>query len=273
VAGEEQRQAIADTFDKVADTYDAVGVDFFKPIANRLVAELAPQPGERALDIGCGRGAALVPLAEAIGPSGRVVGIDLSSRMVEMTAADVASASNVEVLVGDAQEPDFPPDSFDVISSSLVIFFLPDPAGALQAWRPLLVEGGRLGISTFGPFSEAWQTVDEIFKPFTSAQMADARTRGREGPFESAEATAALVESAGFVDVRAEQFELSVRFEDPEHWYRWSYSVGQRRMWDSIPEDQRDEVRAEAFRRLDKVRDEHGRIGFDQQVRLTLGKR
>ena len=84
-------QGPAGVFDRAADTYDAVGVPWFQPIALRLVTELAVQPGERVLDIGCGRGAALFPLAEAAGPAGSVVGIDLSPRMVELTAADATA--------------------------------------------------------------------------------------------------------------------------------------------------------------------------------------
>ena len=51
----------------------------------------------------------------------------------------------MEVVVGDAQEPDLPEQSFDALASSLVLFFLPDPAAALRAWRMLLVDGGRIG--------------------------------------------------------------------------------------------------------------------------------
>ena len=68
-----QRETLRSLFDAVADSYDQVGVDFFQPIAAGLVAELNPQPGERALDLGCGRGAALLPIAHAVGPTGSVV--------------------------------------------------------------------------------------------------------------------------------------------------------------------------------------------------------
>ncbi len=62
---------IADLFDLVADSYDSLGVPFFGPIADRLVRAVAPRPGARALDVGCGRGAVLFRLADAVGPSGR----------------------------------------------------------------------------------------------------------------------------------------------------------------------------------------------------------
>lgn len=67
----DERERMSALFDRVADTYDRVGVDLFQPIAARLVEEVAPMVGERAVDIGCGRGAALLPLASAVGPSGR----------------------------------------------------------------------------------------------------------------------------------------------------------------------------------------------------------
>ena len=132
---------VAEVFDAVADTYDNVGVEFFRPIAHGLVRELAPRPGERALDVGCGRGAVLFPLAEAVAPGGTVTGIDLAPLMVAATAADVAAAAfdpdhvTVEVRQGDATAPDVAPGSVDLIASSLVLFFLPDPRAALAAWR------------------------------------------------------------------------------------------------------------------------------------------
>ena len=62
---DDQRAAVQQVFDGAADTYDAVGVSMFQPIAEQLVADLSPRSGERALDVGCGRGAVLFRLAEA----------------------------------------------------------------------------------------------------------------------------------------------------------------------------------------------------------------
>ncbi len=79
------------------------------------------------LDLGCGRGAALLPLARAAGPTGTALGLDLAPRMVELTAADARDLPQVEVRVGDASAPDVAAGAYDVVSCCLVLFFLPDP--------------------------------------------------------------------------------------------------------------------------------------------------
>ncbi len=254
----------AGVFDRVADTYDAVGVPWFGPIADGLVRELAVQPGERVLDVGCGRGAALVPLARATGPGGRALGVDLAPGMVQRTAADVADLPWVEVRVADAGALDLPPASFDVVASSLVLFFLPDPVAAVRDWAGLLVPGGRLGVTTFGPQDERWREIDALFLPFLPAALLDARTSGRAGPFGSDAGMEELVAGAGLVDVRTAHGTVSVTFRDPEQWLAFSWSHGQRAMWEAVPAERRDEVRDGAYAVLARG------ATFTQEVRYTL---
>ena len=269
----DQRQQVAGLFDRTAETYDNVGVDLFQPVAQLLLAELAPQPGERGLDIGCGRGAVLFPLARALGPAGRAVGIDLAPRMVEGVRADAADLGlDVDVRVDDAQEPALDEGPFDLIASSLVLFFLPDPLAALRAWRTRLVPGGRLGISSFGGHSPEWHVVDEVFRPYLPKGMADPRTQPKDSPFASDEGVEGLFGSAGLTEIRTVTAVLPVRFADKDQWHRWTWSVGQRRMWEAVPEEERPAVRSAAYARLDQCRDDQGRIGFDQGLRFTVGR-
>jgi ubiquinone/menaquinone biosynthesis C-methylase UbiE len=271
---EDRHVQVAALFDRVAATYDQVGVSFFQPIAAGLVACLAPQPGERVLDIGCGRGAALVPLAQAVGPSGTVTGLDLAPAMVEASRQALADVGLTgELLVADAAAPPLPRESYDVVASSLVLFFLANPAVALAAWVELLAPGGRLGISTFGLTPPAMQQVDEIFAPYLPPQMLDARRSGQVGPFETDAGVEGLFREAGLREVRTESAQVAVRFQDGDHWHQWSWSHGQRRMWELIPEGERDNVRARGYELLEETRDADGRLGFDQPVRYTLGVR
>lgn len=268
-----QPSGIAGVFDRAADSYDAVGAAWFGPIARGLVAELRPAPGGRAIDVGCGRGAALFPLAEAVGPTGQVTGIDLSPRMVQRTAADAADLPQVQVLVADANAPGLPPGGADVVAASLVLFFLPDPAAALRSWVELLRPGGRLGVSTFGPQAPAWVQVDELFTPYLPPAMLNARTSGRRGPYASDEGVAALLGAAGLADVRTAHLRVKAVFEGPEQWLAFSWSHGQRAMWEVVPADRHEQVRHDAYALLEGLRDTDGVLSLRQDVRYTLGTR
>jgi ubiquinone/menaquinone biosynthesis C-methylase UbiE len=265
----------ATLFDDLAETYDSVGVEFFAPIARGLVDALAPVPGERVADLGCGKGAFLVPAARAVGAGGRAFGMDVSPLMVAAAgrAAHAQGQDHVEVQVGDAQAPELPAGAFDVVGSSLVLFFLPDPRSALAAWRSALVPGGRLGVSTFGPQDEAWRAVDDVFTPYLPAAMLDARTSGARGPFASDTGMEDLVADAGFTEVRTVVIDLPVRFADADQWQAFSLSTGQRAMWRAVPEAERPVVRAEAERRLAAAAHPAGGFVLHQQVRYTLGIR
>lgn len=271
----QRSQQVAAVFDRAAPTYDSVGVPWFTPIAEGLVGELAPAPGERALDVGCGRGAAVFPLAEAVGPTGRVTGIDLAPGMVQALRADVCARglTTVDVQAGDAMAPDLGGRTVDVLSSSLVLFFLPDPGEALSRWHDLLVPGGRLGVSTFGRRDATWISVDDVFTPFLPPQLLDARTSGTSGPFASDEGVEALLRSAGLQDVRTVHRDVPVRFRDAEQWHAWSWSHGQRSMWEAVPPEHHQQVRSAAAERLEEARDSGGTLTLQQQVRYTLARR
>lgn len=269
----EEAAGVGALFDRVADTYDTVGVEWFTPIGRGLADALAPAAGERALDVGCGRGAVLFPLAAAVGPSGRVLGIDLAPRMIELTAADAHGIRQVEVAVADATAPGLAPESFDVVASSLVLFFLLDPTAALGTWRELLVPGGRLGVATLGDQDPRWTRLDQLFTPYLPPGMLDARTSGRSGPFATDAGVAAMLSAAGLVDVRTEALALTTEFADPGHWLAFTRSHGQRAMWDAVPAEHRDRLQDEALDALAGMRDADGRIRLGQQVRYTLGRR
>lgn len=268
--------AVAALFDRVADVYDTVDVPWFTPIAQGLVAELQPRPGERALDLGTGRGAALWPLVDAVGPAGHVTGLDLSTGMIDATRRSMGERGHqlpLDLVVGDAAAPDPALGPVDIVAASLVLFFLPEPAAALQAWTALLAPGGRLGISTFGPRSPAWARLDDVFTPHLPPQLLDARTSGTRGPFASDAGVEELLSAAGLVDVRTVTTTLPVHFDDVEQWRAWSSSHGQRSHWDAVAPGDRDEVLAEAGRRLEETRDPAGGFTLEQTVRYTLGRR
>ena len=265
---------VAALFDLLSSTYDTTGVAFFQPIAERLVAELEPAAGERWLDVGCGPGAVALPAARAVGEDGGVVGVDIAPGMVSRLAEDAASQglAQVSAVVGDAASPPVQ-GPFDVVASSLVLFFLADPAAALRSWHGLLRPGGRLGVVTFGPQDAWWESLDAVFRPYLPQEMLDARTSGKDGPFTSDAGMERLVADAGYVDVRTVAWELPVRFASPDQYLDWTMTTGQRAMWMRVPDAARAGVFEELLALLRAHQAEDGAVMLHQGVRVTLAVR
>jgi SAM-dependent methyltransferase len=260
------------TFEAIADDYDQSGVPFFGPTAEGLVEALEPRQGDRVLDIGCGRGAATSLLARAVLPAGAVDAIDISPAMVEHTRAFLAAQGyDARAEVMDAVDPALPPASYDLIASSLVLFFLPDPAAALARWVDLLAPGGRIGLATFGQEHPAWTAVNALFRPWLPPAMLDPKAVGPDAPFASDAGMEALLHGAGAMAVGTVTRRVEVPWGDIDGWKAFSMSTGQRAMWAMVPAEERDTLEAQAAEILDDARDESGRVVVWQDMRYTLG--
>jgi SAM-dependent methyltransferase len=106
---------------------------------------LAPRPGERALDVGCGFGDTARRLGELVGPDGRVVGVDVAPRFVETARREAAEAGlgNLSFEVVDVQTGELP-GGFDLAFSRFGVMFFASPVAALRNVRRALAPGGRL---------------------------------------------------------------------------------------------------------------------------------
>ena len=143
----------ATTYNSAADHFDDVPLAFWGVIGRRTVERLNLQPGWRVLDVGCGTGASVLPAAEAVGPRGSVLGVDLADRLLEQARAKASQyhLENVEFRSGDMMELGFPDGHFDAIISVFSVFFVPDMAAAVrELWR-MVRPGGKLAITTWGP--------------------------------------------------------------------------------------------------------------------------
>jgi O-methyltransferase/aklanonic acid methyltransferase len=249
-----QSPSPAELFDELAATYDQTGVPFFRPVGARLVEHVAPRAGERALDVGCGRGAVTVPLAGAVGPEGSVLAVDVSSAMVAATRDLVADARLHQVTVEVADAADLQGRGrYDVVTASLVLFFLPDPAAALTTWLSLLDDdGGRLGLTTFGELDEATQALEALLLRYAPPGLLDARTKGTQGPFASAAATRDLVRASGASEVEMSAEKVTLPFPDVAAWEQFSRTTMQRAMWANVPDAELDDLRRRAADILDR---------------------
>lgn len=204
-----------------------------------------------------------------------MLGFDISERMIEnaKAMADRDNLTNVDFIVDDAQLPQKIAGKFDVISSCLVLFFLPDPLSALRNWRPFLKDSGRIGVTTFGKNDSRWQVIDQLFEEYLPPKTLDARTSGALGPFGSDLGMESLLLNAGYHDVKTVTNSLAVKFETINKWYEFSWSTGQRGAWLQIPEDERPALRAKAEAYLGNYIQNDGSIIFNQEIRHTLAKK
>ena len=105
-------------------------------------------PGETVLDIGCGAGFDALQAAMQVGPSGRVIAVDMTAAMRERTAEGAAALglANVEVREGFMEELPVEDASIDVVISNGVINLTPDKVGVMREVFRVLKPGGRFQI-------------------------------------------------------------------------------------------------------------------------------
>lgn len=268
---EDIKAGVAGVFDRAAATYDQVGVDFFQPLGLFLVRRTDPRPGERVLDVGCGRGASAIPSAEAVGPTGSVLATDLAPAMVEEVRRAAVDLPWLRAEVGDAEQP--PDETFDVVQAGLVLFFLPSLDAALARYRDVLAEDGRLGLTWFGEPDARW---DPVYAALTADLPDDerppTRTPGR-GPFASPAAMHEHLAAQGWTDVTTETLVREVRVRDAEHWFEWTWSQGYRSVLEKLEaRDLLAPARGRVGRVLEEMAARDGGLVWRTEVHATLAR-
>ena len=120
---------------------------------------LALAPGEHVLDIGSGPGLLALSMAEAVGPEGRVCGVDPSESMRALASSRPAPAP-MEFVAGDACSLPFPDSSFDAAVSTQVYEYVADMPAALREAHRVLRPGGRLLVLDTDWDSVVWHSSD-----------------------------------------------------------------------------------------------------------------
>lgn len=106
-------------------------------------------PGEVVLDLGCGAGIDCFLAAKYVGPTGYVIGVDMTPEMIEKARANAAAGgyTNVEFRLGEIENLPVESESVDVVISNCVINLVPDKARAFAEVYRVLRPGGRLHVS------------------------------------------------------------------------------------------------------------------------------
>jgi SAM-dependent methyltransferase len=106
---------------------------------------LAAQPGEHVLDVGCGTATTTLAIAAAVGPTGSVVGCDISPTMIDAARGRIKDTPQVSLAIADAQTADLvQADPFDAVYSRFGVMFFADPVVAFKNIAAAVRPGGRL---------------------------------------------------------------------------------------------------------------------------------
>src|SRR6266516_254275 len=150
---ENAQDRAAFTYNAAADYYDASPLSFWYYCGRQTIELASLRIGSRVLDVCCGAGASALPAAEAVGPTGNVIGADLANELLALarTKAIQRRLANIEFEIGDMLSLRFPTETFDAVACVFGIFFLPDMAMAVrELWR-CVCPGGQLAVTTWGP--------------------------------------------------------------------------------------------------------------------------
>jgi len=169
------------------------------------VALAGLRPGQVVLDVGSGAGADVFPAAQRVGPTGRVIGVDLLPEMLERArrTSQAYGYTNVEFRQGDALGLPVGDETVDVVMSNCVINLVQDKGRAFREAYRVLKPGGQLVISdivTDRPFSPAVRQDAESWAACISGALSEAEYL-------------ALIAQAGFADIKVTRSQ-SWRAED-----------------------------------------------------------
>jgi ubiquinone/menaquinone biosynthesis C-methylase UbiE len=219
-------------YNAASDHFDDEPLAFWARAGRRTVERLALRTGATVLDVGCGTGASAIPAAMAVGPTGRVIGVDLADQLLDRARekAQQHGLLNVEFRQGDMEDLGYRDGNFDAVISIFSVFFVPDMTKQVaELWR-MVKPGGQLAITTWGP---------QAFEPGATAFWAAVREHappalhfGGFNPWDRitmVEAVCDLLIAAGVADPKVEGEPSQQPLLTVDDW--WTIVVGSGFVW------------------------------------------
>ena len=194
VTGQLQREhaaRAARTYAAAADHYLRPSLSFWDRWGAATVMRLPLSSGDAVLDLCCGAGASALPAAQAVGPNGSVLGLDLAEPLLALARRRAANLGlkNASFRQCDATAAGLESGSFDAVVCVFGVFFAADMAAFVREMWRLVRQGGTLAITTWGPdwcepaSSVFWKSVRELepslfraFNPWDEITTAPALT-------------------------------------------------------------------------------------------------
>jgi ubiquinone/menaquinone biosynthesis C-methylase UbiE len=182
------------------------------PVADILIDCAKAKAGERVVDVGCGAGATTIALAQKVGPTGSVLGVDISAPMLARARQIAQAGMPIEFVLADATVYPFEPASFDLLASRFGVMFFAQPALSFANLRRALRPSGRLAFACWqeprdNPFFMA--PLEAVYKHVPKLPQLGPED---PGPFSFASEARVnrILNEAGFAGVAMEPYDLSL---------------------------------------------------------------
>jgi trans-aconitate methyltransferase len=255
---------------ELAATYEETSLRQFNH-GKVLIAALAPAPGERVLDVGCGTGRLGEYVANLVAPSGEVVGIDPLPLRIDLAAR---KNPRFKASVGRAEDLSaFADGSFDAVYSNSVFHWVKDKATALREALRVLKPGGRIAVNSADgdrPHESAALVRQAVLEEGLDNASA-ASGFGTNYRVNGAELVR-LLEAAGFQQVRVVAHTFVDDVTGIDDLFAWSSSSSFGNFLSDLDASQRDRVRARLERTLEARRGPSG-IKLERYLVFATGKK
>jgi ubiquinone/menaquinone biosynthesis C-methylase UbiE len=139
-------------WDRAAGVYEAYWREQLAPAQEETLRLADLKPGESVLDIACGTGLVSLPAAEAVGPEGKVLGADISEKMLDevRAAAQAVGYDHLTFERMEAEELLLPDAAFDIVLCSLGLMYVTDFGGSVREMHRVTKPGGRAVAAVWG---------------------------------------------------------------------------------------------------------------------------
>jgi SAM-dependent methyltransferase len=196
--------------------------EFSAPVSHWMIDAIAPQPGERVLELAAGLGETGMLAAELVAPMGGVIVSDQAEAMLggARERAVALGLSNVEFRVLNAEWIDLPVASVDAVLCRWGYMLMADPQAALVETRRVLRPGGRIALAVWDSIEQnPWAQLPG--QELIERGLSPAPAVGTPGMFAlaSSERMTELLQQAGFADVRVQALDLRRRHASFEEFW------------------------------------------------------
>ena len=182
------------------------------PVLDILINRAKAKSGERIVDVGCGNGSTTLAFAREVGPTGHVLGIDVSAPMLVRARQAAPADAPVEFVLADATVYSFDRWSFDLVASRFGVIFFAEPALSFANIRSALRPSGRLAFACWRePRENPWMMVplQAVYKHVPKLPPQGPEDPGPFG-FASEARVQRILGEAGFADTKMEGCDLNL---------------------------------------------------------------